>query len=305
MSWPIAGGGVTVMWDYSNPGDGHGSGAIRQYHLPQARAAVLAEWQQAFLNGQRRIAICTEYFEGGTSFHLDSSDGLCVQDKANLKAAFADAKAIGFDHVMIETGPAWSADPNNWQNPTVMGAVDKPRPFEPESYGRNFKIVMDQCEVAAASGIPDWGVDSHTEAFHAGALDPLYLAYLRRWWSDIQAEMGDAHNPGMSCADIGNSDLPSLVANFALVYQDKLPVIWLPHAYRNLSTQWPAFQAELNKQGLGGRGFLVGERYCDDPSILDSDPNIFWSYAWPVGTNTPDGSVQDRYANSYIGPLPN
>lgn len=304
--WPVPGGGVTVAWSWTDPGDGHGAGAIRQYHLPQARAAVLASLQQARANGQQRIAVCTEYFEGGTSFHLDSADGLCAQDKANLQAFCADAKGLGFGFLLLETGPAWSADPNDWQNPTVMQSMDfTPRPFEPEAYGRNFKIVMDQCDVVMAAGFSEWGLDSHTEAFTGSipmSADLLY--YLQRWWHDVRAQIPPDNNFGLSCVDIGSTNIPQLVANWKAVYQDALPRLWLVHAYNNLAAVWPALKAEIDRQGVGGRGYLVGESFCDDPathSIIDSDPNVFWRHSWPIGTNTPQGVVQDRFATGYVG----
>jgi len=302
MSYPIAGGGVLVQWNFTDPGDGHGHGLIREYHLPGVRASVIAERTQAFQNGQRRIAVCTEYLEGGTSFHLDSSNGLSTQDKANLKAFCADLKGLGYESLLLETGPAWSAAPENWMNSTVMATIgEQIRPFEPLSYERNFRIVAEQFEVLLTAGFGQVELDSHAEAIHGGPMDPEYLKYLQRWVGDIEDEVGYGYM-SLSTTDVGTD--ASCVDNIRAVYGGNFQPVWYPHIYRGLPGSWAAFKARMDAAGLGGRGYRVSECYSDDPVTaltFNSDPNVFWWNNWPIGTTTPQGAVQDRFPTTYLG----
>ena len=292
MGFPVTGGSVLVCWKYDDGPHGY----LRQFDTGQA--TIEQQLQQMYAAGQRRLGLAVPYFEGGDTFACDSSSGMLTpQDRTNLQNLLALIKSIGFQHVLIEMIPEWSAKWQSWTDPTVMKPFG-PRTWEPLSYGRDFSFTCDVWATTLMAGLPQCGIDLLAEAVpFTSQIDPITLQFLTRFWSDWCDQQGGV------LGTVGFSMLPNpgCVANLKTVYANgQMPYLWDFHSYRP-ETELPPLKAALLATGLD-RMWINGEQFTNDATdaeYLSQDPELLWGLQWGVGRDTKPGITQDRLTIDY------
>lgn len=299
QGFPVAGGSNLVCWRFDDGPHGY----AKEFSI--AQAAIIGQLRQMYTAGQRRISVMVPYFEIGNTFALDSSSGaLTTADRASFTGLLSAIRDTGFQHVMIRMQPEWSAFEGNWLNSSVMATYGVGT-WRPRSFDRDYCFTSDVWETTIKI-FPDpysRGIDLCAEGVPPAAAYTTNwngtIKWLQRFWSDWCADYG-------AIGTVGYSFVPTQdrVANLALVHPDILPAIWAPTAYSRSLSEWTAFKGWIDAAGLT-RGYIPIETYSDDPevaAIFNSDSNIFWWYAWPVGTDTASGVQQDRLSLTYLGP---
>jgi hypothetical protein len=250
------------------------------YNYDVAKTTIDAQLQDILNHGQNRLRIPILFghgFASGTV--MDSTGGnLSQRHRTNLTNFLATVRDLGFQEVEIGFFPVGSYnDPTQWST------------YSEVQYQENWNVIYNLHSIIAQSGLL-YRIDLQNEGTPY-AFQTVLLQYAQHLWNDYVNVFGKDDTVGFSIAtDVGRMETLPVVYGDSQYGNHGSPYLFDVHLYDRTSQTFVTVFDTLNRVGLGGKGWIIGEAYYNDQAqaaslrdaINTTGQTVYYVAQWPL-----------------------